>query len=63
MPPQQCHSMGIGGYGFGDGCNNLVHPGYRFDNGVSGLFEPMFVDTGDAVSGSGGFLADGSTWL
>jgi len=62
MPPQQCHSMGIGGYGFGDGSNNLLHPGYRFDNGVSGLFEPRFVDTGDAVSGSGVFLADGSTW-
>ena len=54
--------MGIGGYGFGDGCNNLVHPGYRFDNDESGLFEPSFLDTGYAGSGSGGLLADGSTW-
>jgi hypothetical protein len=61
--PQQCYGMGIGGYGFGGGRNNLVHPGYRFDNGVSGEFEPSFLDTGDAGCSSNGFLADGdSAW-
>jgi hypothetical protein len=61
LPPQQqqCYGMGIGGYGFGGGYNNLVHPGFRFDNGVSGVFDPSFVDTGDAVIGSGVFFADG----